>query len=114
MPRADRRIFFPFGVVAALILFGCAITPYLLSAGMPWAAAVIGGASGPLLGLAWLTIRFQLHWIGPVRDMRDAAEKMAAGDWKTRVRSDGAEDVRDAAATLNAVAAAAQKQLADL
>ncbi|HEY7086768.1 MAG TPA: ATP-binding protein [Tepidisphaeraceae bacterium] len=82
--------------------------------GVPiWAIVLAATASAALLMLC-LALILQRQWIGPVRDIAGASEKMAAGRWQTRVDPAGAEEVRFLGSRFNVMAAQAQKQLADL
>jgi two-component system phosphate regulon sensor histidine kinase PhoR len=82
------------------------VTSLLAVAG---AAAVSGLGAGFAL---WLMLRKQ--WVVPLRNLRDSARSMAAGDWERRVPPAGAEEVRALAGELNEVADAARRQSSEL
>lgn len=82
--------------------------------GVPvWAIVLIAtGAAGVIMAL--LTLSLQRQWITPVRELADAADKMAAGEWKTRVEPGGADAVHFLGTRFNIMASHAEKQVADL
>ncbi|MGH7215512.1 MAG: HAMP domain-containing sensor histidine kinase, partial [Tepidisphaeraceae bacterium] len=77
--------------------------------------AIVAAAAGSALAvmglLAWL---LQRSWVGPVRELAGAAERMTAGQWNVRVIPQGADDIRFFGAKLNMLAASAEEQLATL
>ena len=80
------------------------------SAGAVVAAAVLCA----LLATSVLWLMLHRQWIGPVRRLAAAAERMAAGGWAQRVEPSGAADVRFFTEKLNHVAAQAVRQLSEL
>jgi two-component system phosphate regulon sensor histidine kinase PhoR len=82
--------------------------------GVPvWAILLAGTLSAGLI-MTWLALLLQRQWIGPVRQLADAADKMAAGQWQTRVEPAGADAVHFLGARFNVMASHAQQQVADL
>jgi two-component system phosphate regulon sensor histidine kinase PhoR len=81
--------------------------------GAAWAAFAGSAAAAGLTGVAlWLLMRRE--WVDPLRRLSATADQMAAGQWQRRATTDGAEHVRLFASKLNAVAAHAERQMADL
>ncbi len=74
--------------------------------------AASGGLAVLVIGLFGLLL--QRQWIGPVRELARAAERLAAGQWDVRVAERGADDIRFFSTRLNLVAAHAERQVADL
>ncbi len=81
---------------------------------VPVWAIVGGGAIATLISVALLSFILNRQWIAPVRRLAMASEKLAAGDWATRVEPAGADDLRFFSARLNQVAINLQKQLVEL
>jgi two-component system phosphate regulon sensor histidine kinase PhoR len=75
---------------------------------------VTGAVVCALLVTSLLWLMLQRQWIGPVRRLAGAAERMAGGEWAQRVEPDGAPDVQFFTAKLNQLAGQAEKQLSDL
>ncbi len=76
---------------------------------------VVGAAvASSLLMIVLLSVMLQRQWIGPVRALARAAERMAGGEWQLRAETRGADDVRFFCGKLNVLASQAEKQLADL
>jgi len=67
-----------------------------------------------ILIMSWLALTLHRRWIAPVRRLAFAAEKMAAGEWSTRVEPCGVLELREFSGRLNFLAEQAQKQLDDL
>src|SRR5262245_57563391 len=82
--------------------------------GVPvWAIMLAGTALAALLMLLLARV-LRSRWIQPVRELASASEKIAAGQWNTRVDPAGDDEVRFLGNRFNLMAAQAQKQLADL
>jgi len=81
---------------------------------VPVWAIVGGGAIATIVSIALLSFFLNRQWIAPVRRLAMASEKLAAGDWQTRVEPAGADDLRFFSSRLNQVALNLQKQLVDL
>ncbi len=81
---------------------------------VPVWAIVGGGAIATLVSIAALSFILNRQWIAPVRRLAVASEKLAAGDWETRVEPAGADDLRFFSVRLNQVAQNLQKQLVEL
>jgi two-component system phosphate regulon sensor histidine kinase PhoR len=82
--------------------------------GVPIWAIVLGATASALLLVAGLALILQQRWMRPVNELATAADRMAAGQWQTRVEPAGAEEVRFLAGRFNVMAAHAEKQVADL
>jgi two-component system phosphate regulon sensor histidine kinase PhoR len=78
-----------------------------------WGVALVAALSAALL-LMGLAALLQRRWVKPVREMSQAAARMAAGRWDTRVHLRGGHNVRKFCEALNVLAAGAERQLADL
>jgi two-component system, OmpR family, phosphate regulon sensor histidine kinase PhoR len=78
------------------------------------ADAIVVASVAPLAAWFVWTCWFFLSWVAPTRALCDAADRMAQGDWSARAHPGGAEEIRSAAAALNAVAIATSRQLAEL
>jgi two-component system phosphate regulon sensor histidine kinase PhoR len=78
-----------------------------------WAIVLSATLSAGVL-MSWLGILLHRRWIGPVQSLSGAAERMAQGQWDTRVEPRGAEEIREFSASLNHLASQAEKQLSDL
>ena len=77
--------------------------------GVPvWAIVLAATVSAAMLmsGLAWI---LQQRWIHPVQELASAADRMAAGQWQTRVEPAGADEVRFLGGQFNIMAAHARK-----
>jgi signal transduction histidine kinase len=79
-------------------------------------ALVVGGIG---LGAAFMLILLGAMYVngavvGPVRSAADAAERIAAGDFSERLRTDGPGEVGRLERTFNSMAASLQSSLADL
>ena len=79
-------------------------------------ALVVGGVG---LGAAFLLILLGAMYVnravvGPVRSAADAAERVAAGDFSGRLRTDGPGEVGRLERTFNSMAASLESTLADL
>src|SRR5450432_2545613 len=82
--------------------------------GVPiWAIVLAATAAAALLVLAQAMI-LQQRWMGPLRELATAADRMAAGQWQTRVDPAGADEVRFLGEKFNVMASHAEKQVADL
>ncbi|HMB94612.1 MAG TPA: ATP-binding protein [Tepidisphaeraceae bacterium] len=82
--------------------------------GVPiWAIVLAATAAAALLVLA-LAMILQQRWMGPLRELATAADRMAAGQWQTRVDPAGADEVRFLGEKFNVMASHAEKQVADL
>jgi two-component system phosphate regulon sensor histidine kinase PhoR len=82
--------------------------------GVPiWAIVLAATVSAALLMfcLSWI---LQQQWIRPVQELASAADRMAAGQWQTRVEPAGANEVRFLGGRFNVMAAHAEKQVAEL
>jgi two-component system phosphate regulon sensor histidine kinase PhoR len=75
---------------------------------------VTGGIVAALLAAALLWGIILRQWINPTRNLAEAAERMAEGQWDRRVTPAGADELRSFSTRLNLVASHAQRQLADL
>jgi two-component system phosphate regulon sensor histidine kinase PhoR len=75
---------------------------------------VTGGIVAALLAAALLWGIILRQWINPTRNLAEAAERMAEGQWDRRVTPAGADELRSFSTRLNLVATHAQRQLADL
>lgn len=82
--------------------------------GMPVWALVGGGVVAAVLAVAVFWGVLQRQWITPTRALAEAADRMAAGEWGRRVEPRGADELRAFSGQLNAVAAHAQRQMANL
>lgn len=82
--------------------------------GVPAWAIVLSATASALLLMALLAMILKRRWIAPVQQLAQAADQMVRGDWHTRVEPSGADEIRFLAGRLNALAAAAQKQLTEL
>jgi two-component system phosphate regulon sensor histidine kinase PhoR len=78
-----------------------------------WAIVLAATVSGALL-MAWLAFVLQRQWIGPVNELANAADEMAAGKWQTRVTPAGAAAVRVLGGRFNVMADRTQGSLEDL
>ena len=78
-----------------------------------WAIVLSATLSAGLL-MTWLGILLHRRWIGPVQSLSLAADRMAKGQWGTRVQPLGADEIREFSASLNHLASQAEKQLSDL
>jgi len=77
--------------------------------GVPvWAIVVAGTVSAALI-MAWLAWALQRQWVGPVRELADAADRMATGHWHTRVNPIGADAIQFLGNRFNVMAAHAEK-----
>ncbi len=81
---------------------------------VPVWAIVAGGAALTLISIAAFSFILNRQWIAPVRRLAVASEKLAAGDWQTRVEPAGADDLRFFSTRLNQVALNLQKQLQEM
>ena len=75
---------------------------------------VVGGVASALVAASVLARLVRGQWIEPVRQLAGAAERMAAGDWSTRITPDGAVEIREFSEQLNTVATNAQRQVDEL
>jgi two-component system phosphate regulon sensor histidine kinase PhoR len=78
-----------------------------------WSILIAATASALLLMILLGSV-LRRQWIGPIRALADATDRMASGQWSARVEPDGAEDLRFFSHRLNLAAAHAEQQLADL
>lgn len=82
--------------------------------GLPLWSIVFATSAAAALAMGCLAWVLQKKWIGPVRALAQASERMSAGEWQTRVEPAGADDVRFLGGRFNVMATQAQKQLADI
>jgi two-component system phosphate regulon sensor histidine kinase PhoR len=100
------------GILIAMAV--CATTFKIIWPEFPALLLVAPAIVASLLIFVWITIVLRKRWVAPVRHLADVADRMTAGDWSARAEAAGAEDARSLATRLNLLAAAAQKQLAEL
>src|SRR5215213_3256874 len=75
---------------------------------------VTGGIVAALLAAVLLWGIILRQWINPTRNLAEAAERMAEGQWDRRVTPAGADELRSFSTRLNLVASHAERQLSDL
>ena len=75
---------------------------------------LIAATAAALLLMVLLSIVLRRQWIGPIRELAEATDRMASGQWDARVEAKGAEDLRFFSHRLNLAAEHAERQLADL
>jgi two-component system phosphate regulon sensor histidine kinase PhoR len=78
-----------------------------------WAVAG-GGLVATVVMVSLLAMILNKQWIRPTRDLTNAAQRMAQGDWNARVDPYGAGDVKFLAGKMNELAAQAENQLAEI
>lgn len=81
---------------------------------VPLWAIIGGGGVATLVSVSLLGFILNRQWIAPVRHLAVASEKLAAGEWQTRVEPAGADDLRFFSSRLNQVARNLQNQLIEL
>ncbi len=77
-------------------------------------AQLAGAIVLSILIVTWLAITLQNRWISPVHKLAEATDKMAAGEWGTRVKISDSSALKSFSERLNFLAEQAQKQLRDL
>ena len=85
--------------------------PFVLNA-HTWLLIMIGVLLA-ILVVTWMAIKLHKRWIAPVRKLALAAERMAAGEWKTRVETSETDELREFSTRLNILAEQAHKQFKD-
>ncbi|WP_428937174.1 ATP-binding protein [Fontivita pretiosa] len=77
-------------------------------------AMVAGATVSAGLVMIWLAVSLQRQWIGPVRALAAAADRVAAGEWHTRLIPDGADELRILIDRFNVMAEQLHRRLAEL
>lgn len=73
-----------------------------------------GATAISVLIMSWLAYTLHSRWVAPVRRLAIAAERMAAGEWETRVQPAGVVELREFSTRMNFLAEQAQKHVDDL
>ncbi len=110
---ADRWVLGPFLFAAAVVAAGGALA-WWASPRLGTLAAIVITAAVSVFCIASLAAWFTFNWLSPARAVSSAADRMASGDWNARAHPGGADEICAAAASLNAVAFATSRQLAEL
>src|SRR5437763_15923744 len=75
---------------------------------------LVAATAAALLVMLLLGAILRRQWIGPIRSLAQATDRMASGEWDARAEPRGAEDLRFFSQRLNLAAEHAERQLADL
>src|SRR5207248_11488196 len=75
---------------------------------------LVAATVAALLLMLLLGAILRRQWIGPIRALAQATDRMASGEWDARAEPRGAEDLRFFSQRLNLAAEHAERQLADL